>query len=82
MRNINLTTESEVISPQDLSLLIGSCRIAKQIEWLDKYQWTYFLNAVRRPIVGRAYLREKLSGKEPQSNFKSPTWQLDTTQIK
>jgi len=56
---------SEVLTPEEVASLTGHRARHAQIAWLDACGWPYITNAAQMPILGRWYLRLRLSGITP-----------------
>jgi hypothetical protein len=68
-------TESEVLTAEELAEVTGYKHSASQREWLDRNGWAYVRNAAGKPIVGRWYARQKLSGITPTATGGGLSWQ-------
>lgn len=69
--------EGEFLTPEELIEVTGYKHPASQRDWLDRNGWQYVLNAARRPIVGRWFARQKLSGITPTAAGPQPAWTPD-----
>jgi len=77
-----METQSEFLSPEELTAMIGAPSARKQIRWLADHGWRYELNAARRPIVGRVYARLKLAGVKPSGAAAvAEPWTLDLSTV-
>lgn len=54
--------DNEFLTPEELAELTGRKLMSYQRAWLDRNGFIYVINAAGRPVVSRAYLRQRLSG--------------------
>lgn len=59
-----MTVESEILSKDELVDLTGSKQSSAQMRWLDANEINYLINGKGAPVVGRHYLRARLSGED------------------
>lgn len=73
----------EILTEEEVANLTGYKVRTRQIKWLQDRGWRHELSGGGRPIVGREYLRHKLSGgkakADPQLHLS--TWQPDFSNI-
>ena len=67
-------SDSEVLTADELAEVTGYKHAASQREWLDRNGWAYVRNAAGKPIVGRWYARQKLSGITPTATGGALSW--------
>ena len=67
--------ESEFLTADELAEVTGYKHSGSQREWLARNGWHHVLNAAGKPIVGRWYARQKLSGITPTASGGAPSWQ-------
>ena len=53
---------AEILTKDEVRALTGRSHRGDQTAWLLENHWKFALNAANDPIVGRWYLRAKLSG--------------------
>ncbi|MFL1501123.1 DUF4224 domain-containing protein [Pseudomonas sp. O64] len=74
--------QSETLADEELATITGYQIPSKQIQWLIDNHWQHVLTGARRPIVGRAYARMKLSGVTPSAvNTTAGAWSLDLANV-
>jgi len=74
--------QSETLTDEELATITGYQIPSKQIQWLTENHWVFVLTGARRPIVGRAYARLKLSGVKPSAaNVVTETWSLNLANV-
>lgn len=73
---------SEFLTEDEMRAMIGATWPRKQIQWLERHQWPFEVNAAGRPIVGRVYARLRLAGVKPdQKNVTAEPWVLDMSNV-
>ncbi|WP_448683883.1 DUF4224 domain-containing protein [Pseudomonas nicosulfuronedens] len=74
----------EILTEKEVANLTGFKARSRQIKWLQERNWQHELSGGGRPIVGREYLRQRLSGGKtkggPQLHLS--TWQPDFSKVK
>lgn len=77
-----MTTAPEFLEEPELVAMTGAKAPKKQIEWLAARGWVYEVSASNRPVVGRIYMRLKLSGVNPSAETASAEpWTLDLSRV-
>ena len=54
-----MSTESIFLSVEEIRELTGYRNSSYQRQWLSKHGWQFEVSRIGRPIVGRAYARQK-----------------------
>lgn len=62
---LEIPTQSEALSADELHQITGSSRKREQIIWLELNGWVFVKNRAGEPIVGRLYARLRLTGLHP-----------------
>lgn len=76
-----MTLESEILSPEEITQITGCARRTDQVAWLIDNGWTHYLNRAGTPIIGRLYARLKLAGINPAVLATSGGWVPDFSNL-
>jgi len=61
-RHLELPTESETLTTDEVIQIMGCQRRTDQVEWLTCNGWAFHKNKIGDPIVGRLFARLKMAG--------------------